>query len=123
MKKYSIIAAIVIGAFFLGKLMSPNKVSESVKTVEVVKWKTRVVRTTKPDGTTIEEIIRESVRERVKDKIVVFDVKQYLVSLSTTPQTNPTYMLSVSKKFILGSYLGVYGRTDGEYGLTVSYRF
>ena len=103
--------------------MSPEKISESIKTVQVIKWKHSTIKITKPDGTIVEEDIKETINEQIKDKHIVFDTKKYLVSISAAPQSNPTYMLSVSKKFILGSYLGVYGRTDGEYGLSVTYRF
>lgn len=121
MNKYAIGLALIVTAFIAGRYMSPEKLTESIKTVEVVKWKTRVVRTTKPDGTIIEETIEEAIRERIKDKHIVFDAKKYLVSLSGTPQSDPTYMLSVSKKFILGTYLGV--TYNGKFGLAISYRF
>lgn len=123
MKKYLIASILIIGAFFLGRFLAPEKVSETVKKVEVVKWKTKTRVIIKPDGTRIEEEVNEHIIKEVNERLIAFDTKKYLFTISATPQANPTYMLGISKKFIGNLYLGGYGRTDGEYGLSLTYRF
>ena len=123
MKKYLIASLLIILAFFVGKWTTPEKVLEKVKTVETTKWRTNTRVITLPDGTIIEEDIREEIRQQIEDKHIVFDTKKYLFSISATPQARPIYMLGVSKKFLGDLYLGAYGRTDGEYGLSLTYRF
>ena len=127
--KYGFILCICgIGGYLLGNMDSSNVIKKEQVIKEVIKYKTvdRII--TKPDGTRIVEIIKEidkSNEQSTKIKRAVS--KHTLVSLSggchSIIRCTPTYGISLSKRILLGAYMGVYVRTDKEFGLVLSYSF
>ena len=118
------VAASSVAQYYFG----PKKVV--VKTEQVIKYrevKDRIVeRITKPDGTVIE---RESEHSRTESeehertsKAVSPKNKDWLVGITYGLDENE-YGAHVSRRILGDLYLGAYGTTNREYGLSISVNF
>ena len=126
-KKYSIIAGIAVLAY-LGGLYTPRQ--PEIKTVTKVQERERVrtVIEERPDGSKTTTIVAD--REKQTDVSHVerkpVDKKWLLgasAGVSSVLDLSPTYTLRVERRILWGAYAGLYGRTDGEFGVSLSYTF
>ncbi len=125
MKKI-IYIAISIAFFSLGTYVGsimPNE--KEIEIVEIVKERVRVVTVTKehPDGTTETTIIEETIKERQSSNTTKSRSKNWNVGATMSILEKPIYGLRVERYLLWGLYGGLYGRTDGELGLSLSYSF
>lgn len=132
-----------------GFYFAPGKVE--TKTVEVLKEiekvvyrenrhvNTKIIETIKPDGTIVKEtyivdetvvfVDKEKEVERIKEamKIVETQKPQWKVSASTNilgkDKPLDVYQLSVDRRILGPIFVGIYGRTDKEFGAGVGIEF
>jgi len=137
----------VAGAF--GYYFAPGKVEtktvEIVKEVEKIKFQenkhinTRIVETIWPDGRTTKETFivdnsvifldRETEIEKIKEslKIITTEKPMNKVSVSTNivgkDRIADVYQVNYERRIMGPVFLGVYGRTDKEFGAGVGIEF
>jgi hypothetical protein len=109
----------------------PRPVQIKEKIVTQVKERTKTVTVIKelPDGTKVTEIKQD--KDTDINQVATKDIKplsrdwsiQAGMALNREHHGQPIYHLGVSRRIILGASLGVYARTEGEYGAFVSYSF
>ena len=87
----------------------------------------------RPDGTKITTITATkenkkdtNTKTKLKSKITVSEKKWSVWAamgsrLSVRPE--PVYTLGIDRNVLLGASVGLYGRTDGEFGVTFRYSF
>lgn len=118
---------------YVGGIMNPPDKSVEIVEVEKVRERVRVVTKIKerPDGSKETVIVEESQKEsesmsKYKEKISR-SKRDWFIGLSAASVGEqpgpPTYTLRVDRRILLDGYVGVYGRTDGEFGLGFSYHF
>lgn len=129
---------LLIGAYALGRFMSPEKVVTKTVTVEVEKTKTKqdsvTIKVTKPDGTITETTTTKSETETVtntnnKTESIVQNKKSAL-NISALAGVNVT---NVSGGIIFGGHIskeifgpfsiGLFGLSNGTVGASVGLRF
>lgn len=124
-----------LGLFALGRYTAPVSTKTEVKVVEVIKEvekkneikRERVIE--KPDGTKVTERTTETHTERETD---TFKDSQKKESKTTTKQWSigvykniigDSYTLTVDRQILGPIYLGVYGRSDSEFGFGIRFEF
>lgn len=135
MKKYTyyIIAAIVIflvGIFVGSKSVPPEIVEKKVEVVKTVVQKdvkTVIKRVKTSDGTVTTEIVKEDKSNSQSDttkasETIVKNEKQWKASLFTTFDTN-TYMAGIERRIIGPVFMGAWGSTKGNAGVSISIEF
>lgn len=131
MRKYlaALIIGLVVGAFAMQKLCKPS-IRTEVKTNVVTQ--TRIVHQKHtivlPNGTTetTETTTDNSVRTLQQSEVTLkLERANYLVGLSAGTKIDfmPRYGASVQLRVLGPVYVGLYGRTDGEFGLLMSMEF
>ena len=111
--------------------LSPTKVEIKEKVVTEVQERVRVLTRIieRPDGTkeTIIDEKRDTDTSIVAEKESRPVAKDWRVGIGASlPEvftTGATYTLTVEKHLFAGIYVGAYGRTDKEYGASLSYSF
>jgi len=128
--KYYMIVAIV--ALIAGYTLKQPEVKIETKTVTQFQERenVRTIIKERPDGTKETVIIakRDTLVKQKRSQIETRAIpKKWLVgasvgsSLDALPK--PTYTISLQYKVLPGLFAGLYGRTDGEIGLGLSYSF
>lgn len=127
---YFLTAMIFLALGVIAGKMEPRIVKEiEIIQVEKIKEQVRVVTVIKehPDGSKETTIIKETLKETQKrlDKLVKerSAERDYLIGLSRDFSATPIYTLSVQRRILWGAYMGLYGRSDSEFGATLSYGF
>lgn len=127
------ILSYMAGDYIAGKAAKHEK-REEIR--EVIKYRDRTKTITKiierPDGTK-ETIIKEDkdvsndIDKARKLLEIVTNKPGYSVSLSAGLsgdfKINPIYTLGVDRRVFSGLFAGLYGRTDGEFGVSLRYEF
>lgn len=97
-----------------------------IKTVTKVQEKVHVVTriVERPDGTKETVIISKTDRRTSRVKTRRESRRTTMVSVSQSMNKSlPVYTISVQKELFASLGLGVYGRTDREFGFSLSYSF
>lgn len=134
--KYYIFIILIALAFVLGTWYGNGKVKieEKIKVVkvkEVIHQETEIVE--KPDGTKITKIVTDSkksadILEKSK-KIEKKINKKWLFHLYASKgpllgrSLEPTFGIGLSYKVLPWAFMGVYGHTDGNIGLSLTLSF
>lgn len=130
--KYKIIIVVILlaASFYAG--YSQREVQIETKEVVVEKVITKVDRVTevveRPDGTKITKTVDKSTsyNERQSDTTISKkpNTKNWLLTGSVSlDKRDPIYTLGVGRRIAWGGYMGVYGRSDGEVGFTLTLSF
>lgn len=121
---FFLLAAGFAGGYYMGKGSSKPEI-ERVE-VEKVKYRERVVTEIKerPDGTKT-TVITQNIKkdDAIKRVESLNPPKKWHISLSAPPTPNPRVTLQVERRIHSELFLGVYGRTDGELGVTFGFSF
>lgn len=107
-------AAIGLG---LCSLLPEEKTTE-IQEREIV----RTIYRERPDGT--REVINERERKRTAKTEVKRKKKDWIIGAGTSlTEREPVYHVSIDRRVFIDGYVGVYGRTDGEIGVSVKWTF
>lgn len=121
------ILAVIISigiAFAWGRYSAPKNVETKEVVKKEIEYITREVK--KPDGTIIKEVIQKDLTEKAKDNKTVYEKPKYKAEI--IPKYNfetkkTTYGASVSKRFSGPIFVGVYGDTDKNVGVSLGIEF
>lgn len=126
--KIIIFCIAIIGGFALGRYFAPSQIEE--KTVTKTKYRDRVrtIIKERPDGTKVTIIDKKSEGQKTDKKQITKPIKKdWLVGISAGPSglgfEDPIWMLRAERRVLLDFYAGLYARTDGEVGVSLSYNF
>ena len=125
----SLLIGLAIGAALVRQYMPrvETKTEQKVVTQTKIKIVERIVQ--HPDGTTeTERTTEDNSQQTSSDKSTVkaSQQPQYMLTLGAGTQLirlQPIYSASVARRLAGPIYGGAYGRTDGEFGLTVGLEF
>jgi len=125
-KRY-VLPVLCVCSFAIGyKVADMNQeVVTKVKIQKHIVIQERIVKT--PGG---KEIITRTIRDdsRMDSIQISKNVKQnWIVGVSAGPDrldfSDPTWTLSIDRRVLSDLYIGVYGRSDGEVGVSIKYTF
>lgn len=124
--RYAITAAVGVALGFGLSYLQPKskEIEEVIKYQDRVRVVKQVVE--RPDGTKETTEVIEKEREVEKEKkVVVKQQPDWKVSgsVSALRVGAPVYSLSVERRIIGSLYAGVYGRSDKELGVNISFLF
>jgi len=127
--KYLLHILIAIASFIVGVGLSQYILPSKSSTVTKVQERVRVVTRLKerPDGSK-ETVITED-RNTESGTTTIIEAKKPMWSISASTAVlslsprGPIYTIQVDRRLILGAFVGAYGRTDGELGLSLRYEF
>jgi hypothetical protein len=112
-----------VGAFKYGEYLGGKnvQVKEVVKVQERVRTRTKVIE--HPDGTKITTIDEKKDTDSVSLKETKPSLNIWSVGISYAPPLGQreVYTLSVDRRILGDIWLGVYGRTDREFGVRARY--
>lgn len=116
--------SVFAGGYFTGKQHKPKtEIKEVVKVQERVR--TRTVIKERPDGTKETIIVEDRRTDSKATKVVQTGANRYSIGYfnSLKSREEPIHGLQITRR-ILGDFsIGVYGRTDKEYGVLIRYDF
>ena len=127
--KYLLYILVAAASFILGvglsKYLIPMENTTVTKVQERVRVVTKIVE--RPDGSKETVIVKEKDTESGTTSVRVFTEPKWSVSAATSILApflaRPVYTVQVDRRLLLGAFVGVYGRTDGEFGLSFRYEF
>ena len=136
---YYILGALVIffvGMFVGGKSVPPKTVTKEVEVVKTVvqkDTKTIIKKVKSPDGTVTTEIVKEDKsninQNTSKNKeTIVNNEKQWKATLFTSYEaivrpSEASYAASIERRIVGPVFVGVWGSTQGNGGVSVSVEF
>ena len=128
--KLGIITAVCALSFYGGYKYADYVIESSTKTVvkERVKFRERVVTVIKerPDGTketTITENRSRDEKKKAKQEVIQRRSDWHLAASYSVLGKNAIYTLSVQRRVLGNVFMGVYGRTDNEFGVSLGIEF
>ena len=133
--KILIIVAVSVGGYLLGEHVG-GKAAEAEKIIhlkEIAKLKERMKKVTvvieKPDGSKETKIIeerntfKETNRDHKQVEKVSFKPQWGVYGSGSVTRSERVYTLGVDRRILGGLFVGIYGRSDSEFGLNLRYEF
>lgn len=120
---FFLVASGFAGGYYMG---GGNKPEIEKIEVEKVKYRERVVTEImeRPDGTKTTRITKNVKKvDKKKSTLKLNPPKDWHISLSGPPTPNPRITLQIERRVLGELFLGVYGRTDGEVGVSLGWSF
>ena len=128
LKRFSPYIIVAVVAYVAGHQLASQMNEEKIVTVVQDRETVRTIIKERPDGSKETIIVedRTSDRSTVKSKKTVVE-KKWLVGLSASSELitggEAIYSLRVERYVLPGLSAGLYGRTDHEVGVSLSYSF